>query len=131
LGDSRAYLWRQGELHQLTHDHSGAAALVAAGILTTDVARGHTLAHQLYRYLGGPQQAAQADIARHPLAPGDTVLLCSDGLWNMLRDSEIAAVLASAPDLDAAAGTLIAAANAAGGEDNITVVLAQLVEGDG
>jgi protein phosphatase len=126
VGDSRAYLWRHSQLRQLTHDHSGAAALVAAGVISEEEARNHPVAHQLYRYLGGSAQAARADITKHQLAPGDRVLLCSDGLWDMLHDAEIAGQLLAAADLEDAAAKLIAAANAAGGEDNITVVLAQL-----
>lgn len=126
VGDSRAYLWRHSQLRQLTHDHSGAAALVAAGVISEEEARNHPVAHQLYRYLGGAAQAARADITKHQLAPGDRVLLCSDGLWDMLRDADIAGQLLAAADLEEAAAKLIEAANAAGGEDNITVVLAQL-----
>ncbi len=126
VGDSRAYLWRHSQLRRLTLDHSGAAALVAAGVISEEEARDHPVAHQLYRYLGGPAHAAKADIAKHALAPGDVVLLCSDGLWDMLGDAAIAGQLLAATDLEDAAARLIDAANAAGGEDNITVVLAQL-----
>lgn len=128
VGDSRAYLWRHSQLRRLTHDHSGAAALVAAGVLSEEDARKHPVAHQLYRFLGGPAQVARPDVARHQLAPGDLVLLCSDGLWDMLRDAEIASQLLAAAGPEDAAIKLVAAANAAGGEDNITVVLAQLSE---
>ncbi|MBE2240401.1 MAG: serine/threonine-protein phosphatase [Caldilineaceae bacterium] len=126
VGDSRAYLWRQAQLRQLTHDHSGAAALVAAGVLAADEARAHPAAHQLYRYLGGTTAAAKADLSEHRLEAGDTLLLCSDGLWDMLPDVEIARHLLAHGDLPDLAAVLIDAANRAGGEDNISVVLAHI-----
>lgn len=126
VGDSRAYLWRQAHLRQLTHDHSGAAALVAAGVLSADEAREHPAAHQLYRYLGGTTAAAKADLSEHRLEAGDTLLLCSDGLWDMLPDVEIARQMLAHGELPELAAALIDAANRAGGEDNISVALAHI-----
>jgi len=126
LGDSRAYLWRHSQLRQLTYDHSGAAALVAAGLITAEEARTHPVAHQLYRYLGGNTQAAQPVITQEPLEDGDLLLLCSDGLWGEIDDAQIAGILIGAADLPTVAAALVDAANAAGGEDNITVVLARI-----
>lgn len=130
VGDSRAYLWRQAQLRQLTHDHSGAAALVAAGVVTPAEARQLPVAHQLYRYLGGAPAAAKPDISVQQLEPGDVLLLCSDGLWDMISDVEIAQQLLAHPELPDAAAALVEAANAAGGEDNISVALAR-IGGDG
>lgn len=126
VGDSRAYLWRQAQLRLLTHDHSGAAALVAAGIVTPEKARQLPVAHQLYRYLGGAPAQAKPDISELELMPGDVLLLCSDGLWDMLPEVEIAHLLLAHQDLAALAATLVDAANAAGGEDNISVALAHI-----
>lgn len=125
VGDSRAYLWRQSQLRQLTTDHSGAAALVAAGLITVEEARTHDAAHQLYRYLGGESGSAKPDILQVRLQPEDLVLICSDGLWGMVSDAEIAGRFIGVSDLAATAQALVDAANGAGGEDNITAVLAQ------
>ncbi len=127
LGDSRAYLWRQSQLRQLTMDHSGAAALVAAGVIAPAEARSHPTAHQLYRYLGGPANAAKPEITETRLEAGDLLLLCSDGLWGMVEDAGLVGRLLSENDLPALAQALIDAANAAGGDDNITVALARVV----
>lgn len=126
IGDSRAYLWRQAQLRPLTHDHSGAAALVAAGVVTPEEARQLPVAHQLYRYLGGASAQAKPDIIELELAPGDVLLLCSDGLWDMLPDVELAQLLLAHQDLNMLTTALIEAANLAGGEDNISVALARL-----
>lgn len=126
VGDSRAYLWRQAQLRQLTHDHSGAAALVAAGVVTAAEARQSPVAHQLYRYLGGAPAQTKPDITEMEMEPDDVLLLCSDGLWDMLPDVEIARLLLAHQDLGALAEALIEAANAAGGEDNISVALARI-----
>jgi protein phosphatase len=126
VGDSRAYLWRQAQLHQLTHDHSGAAALVAAGVVTAAEARQLPVAHQLYRFLGGAPAQAKPDISEWELAPDDVLLLCSDGLWDMLPDVEIARLLLAHQDMQELAAALLEAANQAGGEDNLSVALARI-----
>jgi len=126
VGDSRAYLWRQAQLRQLTHDHSGAAALVAAGIVTPAEARQLPVAHQLYRYLGGAPSQAKPDISELELEPGDVLLLCSDGLWDMLPDVDIAQLLLAHQNVEQLATALIEVANLAGGEDNISVALAHI-----
>lgn len=128
VGDSRAYLWRHSQLRQLTMDHSGAAALVAAGVIAPEEARDHPAAHQLYRYLGGPAHAAKADIIETRLEAGDLLLLCSDGLWGAVPDEAIVVCLLAEHDLATLAQTLVDAANEAGGEDNITVVLARIAD---
>lgn len=126
LGDSRAYLWRQSRLRQLTNDHSGAAMLVAAGVLSAEDAREHPDSSRIYRFLGGGAQEATPDLTHVALEPEDLVILCSDGLWNMVLDTELAGLLIGAQDLPDLARQLIDTANANGGADNISVVLAQL-----
>lgn len=126
VGDSRAYLWRQSVLRQLTHDHSGAALLVTAGLLTPSEARQHAATNQLYRFLGGAKQEATPELLHTPLAAGDLLLLCSDGLWGMIPDTELAALLTAENDLATLATQLIDTANANSGQDNISVVLAQI-----
>lgn len=126
VGDSRAYLWRQAQLRQLTYDHSGAAALVAAGVVTAAEARQLPVAHQLYRYLGGASAQAKPDISELELEPGDVLLLCSDGLWDMLPDVDIAQLLLAHQELGELAAALVEVANLVGGEDNISVALARI-----
>ena len=127
VGDSRAYRMRDGTLEQLTTDHSLVAELVESGILTPEEAERHPQRSAITRALG-TEPAVDADIFTLDGAPGDLFLLCSDGLSDMLTEDEIAAAIASAGHDPVAAGrALVAAANANGGEDNITVVLFELV----
>jgi serine/threonine protein phosphatase PrpC len=123
VGDSRAYLLRHGELCQLTEDHSVVAQMIAAGQLTPDEARSHPLRHLITRYLGGRE--ATADIHGLTWQRGDYLLLCSDGLTTMVEDRHIAElILQSGANIQAACEALVARANANGGEDNVSVVLA-------
>ncbi len=125
VGDSRAYLVRNGEISQITSDHSWVNEQMKLGVLTRAEAANHPFRNVVTRALGG-RDIIKADVTCHELAIGDIVLLCSDGLNSMLDDDAIRdAVVAHAEDLDTACDALIAAANAAGGDDNITVVLAQ------
>ena len=129
VGDSRAYLWRDGRLRQLTEDHSVPGALLKQGRITAEEAREHPHRHVLYRCLG-LKPGIEIDI--HPsevLQPGDALLLCSDGLWDMVYPCErLAAFLASEAGPLTICRRLVDAANEAGGEDNITVVLVQVEE---
>jgi protein phosphatase len=128
VGDSRTYLLRQGQLMQLTQDHSRVAELVAAGQLTPQEAWNHPQAGLITRCLGYIEQV-DVDIKPYSLESGDCLLLCSDGLWEMVRDpAAIVQILQSAPNLHTAACRLVEAANHAGGKDNIGVALLQLVE---
>jgi protein phosphatase len=122
VGDSRAYLWRDGELTRLTRDHSLVDELVRRGKLTEEEAAEHPQRSIITRALG-PEAAVEIDTRTHQLKAGDVILLCSDGLTSMIGEGELAATLASADRLDAAADALVHQANAAGGRDNITVVL--------
>src|SRR6188508_2954256 len=129
VGDSRAYRYRAGELEQLTTDHSLVAELVRSGRLTEAEAAVHPHRSVITRALG-TEAEVEVDTRTLELAPGDLILLCSDGLSAMVRDDEIARLLGES-DLDPyqAAETLVRAANAAGGEDNVTVVVVEVIEG--
>ncbi len=123
-GDSRAYLYRGGGLRQLTEDHTVAAAQLRAGVISREEHDQSPYQHMLYQALG-TQSEVDPDLFMEPLAQGDLVLVCSDGLTGPLSDEEIAALLASTEDLDEAADRLIEAANRGGGPDNITLILAR------
>jgi protein phosphatase len=130
VGDSRAYRYRAARLEQLTTDHSLVAELVRSGRLTEAEAAVHPHRSVITRALG-TEADVEVDTRTLDVAPGDLVLLCSDGLSAMVRDDEIARVLeASAGDPHDAAESLIRAANAAGGDDNVTVVLFEILEGE-
>lgn len=122
VGDSRAYLWRQGELRQLTDDHSLVGEMIRRGELSPAAARSHPQRSIITRALGA-EEKVELDRESVATEPGDLLLLCSDGLYAMVPDAAIAAILAAGDDLAQTAGALIEAANAGGGADNITVVL--------
>ena len=128
VGDSRAYLWRGGALHQLTRDHSMVQQWVDAGILDPQDARRSPSRHIITRAIG-PSGSVAADVVDFALQPGDLLLACTDGLTDMLSDAEISALCAAWADagsesLSELLDQLIAAALAKGGSDNITVALA-------
>jgi len=125
VGDSRAYLWRDGELRQLTDDHSVVGEMVRRGTLSADEALQHPHRNVITRALGA-EPDVQIDATTEDLRSGDVLLLCSDGLYTEVDDARIAAVLREAPGLDDAAHLLVDRANAAGGADNVTVVLARI-----
>jgi protein phosphatase len=130
VGDSRAYRLRGDELEQITTDHSLVAELVESGVLTPEEAERHPQRSAITRAVG-TEQAIEVDVFTVPAEHGDVVLLCSDGLTDMLSEEDIAAALLEAGrDPEEAARKLVAEANARGGEDNITVVLFELVEGE-
>jgi serine/threonine protein phosphatase PrpC len=129
VGDSRAYLWREGRLLQLTEDHSVPGALLKQGQITPEEAHEHPHRHILYRCLG---LKPRVEIEMKPsvaLRPGDALLLCSDGLWDMVYpDERLAEHLAAQASPLSICRRLVDAANDAGGDDNITAVLVR-VEG--
>jgi protein phosphatase len=128
VGDSRVYLFRGGELKQLTSDHSWVNEQLQSGIISTDQARSHPLRNVVTRALGGKTDL-QVDMQCHTMQVGDLLLMCSDGLTTMVPDDQITGVLTEADgDIQAAGTRLVAAANARGGEDNITVVLLHFPE---
>jgi protein phosphatase len=122
VGDSRGYLFRDGELQRLTKDHSLVEELVSKGELTDEEALEHPQRSIITRALG-PEAVVEVDTWDYPLRPGDVVMLCSDGLTDMIPERQVQQALAESPSLAAAADRLIDEANAAGGRDNITVVL--------
>jgi protein phosphatase len=124
-GDSRCYLFRSGRLEQLTEDHTIVAELVSHGVLSPQEARQHPRRHLVTNVLGGGEAGVRVDVQRADLEPGDRLLLCSDGLTDMLDDSRIAAILAEEADPERSCRRLIGEANAAGGKDNITAVTAR------
>jgi PPM family protein phosphatase len=125
VGDSRAYRVRDGELEQLTEDHSLVGELVRSGRLSAEEAEMHPQRSVITRAIG-TEPDVDVDTFTIPARPGDLFLLCSDGLTDMIPDREILSILDGSDDLDAAARALVDAANTAGGEDNITVVLFQM-----
>ncbi|MBO0699594.1 MAG: serine/threonine-protein phosphatase [Zavarzinella sp.] len=125
VGDSRAYLFRDGRLHRLTRDHTYAQDLADAGRIDPAAVPGHRLRHVLTRVIGKGSGAAEADIECFPLADADQVLLCTDGLNEMVGDNQIADTLARSPTADIACRNLVDLALDAGGKDNVTVVLAR------
>lgn len=126
VGDSRAYLIRNDEIIQLTTDHSFVNELVRLGMLSREEAARDPRRNVVTRALGSGSRVSP-DIAQGSMQPGDVVLLCSDGLNTMLDDDEILAIVRqNGQDLPAACHQLVEAANHAGGEDNVTVVLAGL-----
>ena len=127
VGDSRAYLFRDGALTRLTRDHSLVDELVRRGKLTEEQAAEHPQRSIITRALG-PEPTVDVDTWTYAVRDGDVVLLCSDGLTSMIAEEQIAETLASAPTLGQAAQKLIDDANEAGGRDNITVVLFQVAE---
>lgn len=133
VGDSRAYLWRDGRLSQVTEDHSVVGELVRRGSITAEEAEVHPHRNVITRALGAEAEV-QADTVSTELQDGDVVLLCSDGLSSYVPEADIAAVLAESETLADAARGLVARANGAGGVDNVTVVLARVgpaTEGSG
>jgi serine/threonine protein phosphatase PrpC len=127
LGDSRAYLWREGRLQQLTEDHSVTGALLKQGKITAVEIPEHPHRHILYRCLGLKPNAEVDIYPSLALQPGDGLLLCSDGLWDMVHPVErLEGLLSSGESPVTICRRLVDAANEAGGEDNITVVLVRV-----
>jgi PPM family protein phosphatase len=128
VGDSRAYRMRDGELRQLTRDHSLVAELERSGQITPEAAEHHPQRSIITRALG-PEPDVEVDTYTLAGREGDVFLICSDGLTSMISDDEMTSILRSAPSLDDAAEALVRAANQSGGKDNITVILFRLGEG--
>lgn len=122
VGDSRTYMVRGGQIYQLTTDHSLVGQLVAGGLIEPDDVYTHPNRSQIFRSLGDKPNV-QIDVFKQQLLPGDILLACCDGLWEMVRNPQIESILNSAPDPQTACTQLIDAANANGGEDNISAVI--------
>jgi protein phosphatase len=121
-GDSRAYLYRGGALRRLTRDHTVAQEMIDAGVAEPESNAARSERHILTNYLGGG--SVKVDVEHHQLVHGDRLLLCTDGLTNMVSEEEIVALLAAHPRPDDACRALVDRALDCGGFDNITVVLA-------
>lgn len=134
VGDSRAYRLRRDRMEQLTRDHSLVQDLVERGELLPEQAR-KALNRNVITRAVGIDEALQPETTVVELGAGELVLLCSDGLWDMLEDADMARLLGSCGpgrgELAACAEALVAAANAAGGLDNVSVVLARRLPGPG
>lgn len=131
VGDSRAYLVRDGRATVLTRDHSLVMQLVMAGQIALEDIYTHPRRNEIYRALGDARLSEdEVDIYRFRLRPGDELLLCSDGLWDFVRDPDISSVVGQ-DDMNpqAQAQTLVSKANSKGGEDNISVIVARLLQG--
>ena len=130
VGDSRAYVFRAGELSQLTDDHSLVGELVRSGRLTPEAAEQHPHRSVITRAVG-TESTVEVDVETIRPEPGDLYIICSDGLTDMLQDAVIAHAVATAQAEPAAvAESLVAAANQAGGIDNITVIVFEIEDGE-
>ena len=125
-GDTRCYLFRGGKLEQLTRDHTFVATLVQEGVISPAAAAHHTMRNVITNAVGGDKTGVEPEVHKHLLSPGDVLLMCSDGLSEMLPDEEIAQKLRNGPkNPEDLCGVLVGMANARGGTDNITVVIAR------
>jgi protein phosphatase len=130
VGDSRAYLLRDGELKQLTEDHTLVNQMVREGKISEEEAHTHPQRSIITRALGVDRDV-DVDETTVEVRAGDRLLLCTDGLTSMMREESIREILETHPDPQEAADALVDAANRAGGLDNVTVVVMDFVEGDG
>ncbi len=122
VGDSRTYRFRNGQLRQLTQDHTLVQQQIEEGLISSENIRNHPLRNVILRALGQERELA-LDLLRGKILPGDLFLLCSDGLTDMVQDDQIQEILSSDIDIHRKADKLVESAKAAGGKDNITVVL--------
>lgn len=127
VGDSRIYRFRKGEMEQITQDHSLVEELVRAGIISREEAKHHPRRNIITRALGTPGENAP-DLLAADMEAGDLWLLCTDGLSSMISDEEIACVLGSEENLEKMADALLDKALAAGGRDNVTLILCRSEE---
>jgi protein phosphatase len=125
VGDSRCYLLRRGLLYRLTRDHTLVAEMVRRGLLQPEEAEHHGYRHIITNVVGGAGPGVQVEVHKLPLEAGDTLLLCSDGLTEMVSDQEVLSVLQAEADPAGACARLVARANEEGGKDNVTVVVAR------
>jgi protein phosphatase len=125
VGDSRCYLLHRGKLRQLTRDHTWAQGLVDGGQLLPGEVHRHRLRHVITNVVGGPVPGVKPELRVARLAPGDALLLCTDGLTDLVSDDTIALILGREADPRAACEELVARANERGGRDNVTVIVAR------
>lgn len=125
VGDSRAYLYRDRTLHQVTVDHSFVQKLVERGRISKEEARHHPQSNILLRTVG-TERDVEIDLFRVELMPGDRLILCSDGLWGEVEDADIATILGTYRDPRVAARELVRASHQGGGKDNVTLMVVQV-----
>ena len=130
VGDSRAYLYRDHELHQLTEDHTLVADMVRSGALRRDQVAEHELRHTITNVVGGPELGVNVEARALEVRDGDRLLLCSDGLTEMVTNDAIAATLDAEPTPEAAAKKLLAQANDGEASDNITLIVVRFEAAD-
>jgi serine/threonine protein phosphatase PrpC len=123
VGDSRAYLYRDQELYQLTEDHTVVADMVRSGTLRPDEAAGHRLRHSITNVVGGPELGVKVEARALEVHDGDRLLLCTDGLTEMVTNETIAATLQTEPAAEPAAKKLLARADEGDASDNITLIV--------
>ncbi|WP_027868899.1 Stp1/IreP family PP2C-type Ser/Thr phosphatase [Eubacterium sp. AB3007] len=129
VGDSRCYVYRQGELTQITEDHTYVNSLVKAGVITRKQARKHENKNMITRAIGA-EYRVEADQFVTPVSKGDIVLMCTDGLYDELSSEEISAKLGEEISMSDMCCDLIDMANEHGGNDNITVICLKVTEDD-
>ena len=127
VGDSRCYLLRNGELEQITVDHTVSEIMVEAGQMTREEATRSLMGHALWNVLGGRSNELSVDHYKLTLECDDVLLLCTDGLYNMVPQKSLQALLTSQPESESACRKLVDVANANGGNDNITVIVAHFL----
>src|SRR5207245_5616937 len=120
VGDSRTYMVRAGQIYQLTTDHSLVGQLVAGGLIQPDDIYTHPQRSQIFRSLGDKPNV-QVDIFKQQLHPGDILLSCSDGLWEMVRNPQIESIINHATDPDTACAEFNEAANATGSNEHCSI----------
>lgn len=127
VGDSRTYLYRSGLLQQITTDHSMVAVLAAKGLISPDDIYTHPRRNEVYRVMGDKLEV-EVDVFHNDLQPGDRLVLCCDGVWEMIRTDGIEEVLQAYPDAaQAACDEIVKRSNLAGGEDNISVIVVDVI----
>jgi PPM family protein phosphatase len=128
VGDSRCYLFRAPKLERITTDQTMAQQLVEQGVLAAEEAPKSRWSHVLWSCLGGASRKVSAEVYKVTLTAGDTLLLCTDGLTTRLRDEDLVPILRQGTSAEETCRRLVAAANDAGGEDNITAVVARFLD---
>ena len=125
-GDSRCYLLRQGELHQLTRDHTLVAQMVQSGAISESDVKTSPFRNVITNAVGGNDPGVKAEVNKLTLEADDVLMLCSDGLSGMVADADIEQVLSGVRDPGTACAQLVARANEAGGTDNVTVIVGRV-----